>query len=126
MICLFTQPANGASSPFLSYINSATAYVNMSTLLGAENVPTFQSQIEGQLSQAITLVPSTDPTVIAGYEAIYNVTAQQLLTSPVGQVEILLSLTGIPSNAETVAIQVALQHPYRSVQFYIIIFFGSE
>ncbi|KZP19682.1 GMC oxidoreductase, partial [Athelia psychrophila] len=70
------------SSPFLSFVNSATAYVNVSTLLGADAVAAFQSNITSFLPTALStgLVPSTDPTVIAGYEAIYNATANTILT----------------------------------------------
>jgi hypothetical protein len=109
--------APGTSNSFLSFVNSATAYVNISTLLGADQVAAFQSQIIDALaSSASSLVPSKDPTVIEGYKAIYNTTANQILTSPVGQVELLLGLTGTQQAGDkSVVIQVALQHPYRFV-----------
>ena len=50
-----------------------------------------------------------DPTVVAGYDAIYNV-SQQLLDTPLGHIEVLLSLTG---KGQTVNVQVALQRPFR-------------
>ncbi|OCH89264.1 hypothetical protein OBBRIDRAFT_732948, partial [Obba rivulosa] len=102
-----TNLPNGTSSPFLSFINSATAYANITNLLG-DSASAFQSQIAGQLAQSsATLVPSQYPEVVAGYEAIYNVTLNQFLMSPVGQVEILFSLTGTALGAQSVAIQAA-------------------
>ena len=50
-----------------------------------------------------------DPTVIAGYNAIYNV-SQRLLDSPLGHMEVLLDLMG---NGQVVNIQAALQRPFR-------------
>ena len=63
-------------------------------------------------------MPSQDPTVIAGYKAIYNATAA-LLATPIGQIEILLSLTGSPQGANTIAIQAALQHPFSQGRLWI-------
>ena len=108
------QPA-GTSNAFLSYINSATAYVNASTLVGVDKASDFYNSVAGALSDSASkLVPSTDATVIEGYKAIYNVTANTLLT-PVGQVEILLSL----SSPGTISIQAALQHPFSQGRLYI-------
>ncbi|KAI9444481.1 GMC oxidoreductase [Lactarius indigo] len=88
---------------FLSFVNSATAYVNLTTLLGA-SAPSFQSDVANSASNSPALLGTgQDTTVISGYEAIYNV-SQQLLNSPLGHVEVLLSLTG---GGPTVAIQVA-------------------
>ncbi|OCH83835.1 alcohol oxidase [Obba rivulosa] len=110
---------NGTSSPFLSFINSATAYANITNLLG-DSAFAFQSQIAGQLPQSsATLAPSQYPEVVAGYEAIYNITLRQFLMSPVGQVEILFSLTGTALGAQSVAIQAALQHPFSQGRIWI-------
>ncbi|KAI0698246.1 GMC oxidoreductase [Cytidiella melzeri] len=111
---------NGVSeATFLSFINSATAYANLSDLVGLDTYQSFQANIMSSLdSSAASLSPSQDPTVIAGYKTIYNVTAN-LMLSQVGQVEILLSLTGTPQGAQTVAIQAALQHPLSQGQLYI-------
>ena len=108
------QP-NGQSSPFLSFINSATAYANISDLLG-DYYTTFQTNIASALeTSASTLVPSQYPEVVEGYKAIYNTTAS-LLGTPIGQIEILLSLTGTSqSTNKVIAIQAALQHPFRCV-----------
>jgi len=67
-----------------------------------------------ELSDSVNnLVPSTDPTVREGYKAIYTTTAQRFMTAEVGQVELLLSLTGTNLGANSIAIQAALQHPFR-------------
>ncbi|EMD39391.1 hypothetical protein CERSUDRAFT_47053 [Gelatoporia subvermispora B] len=114
-----TTLPDGTSSPFLSFINSATAYANITNLLG-DGASAFQSQIAGELAQSsMTLVPSQNPEVVAGYEAIYNVTLNQFLMSPVGQVEILLSLTGTALGAQSITIQAALQHPFSQGRIWI-------
>ena len=72
--------------------------------------------VNGILQQSLdTLVPSTDPTVIAGYKAIYQATADQILPTRSGQVELLFSLTG----SQTIAVQAALQHPYSQGHLWI-------
>ncbi|KZO92838.1 GMC oxidoreductase [Calocera viscosa TUFC12733] len=107
------------SSAFLSFINSAIAYPNITDLLG-DYAPTFQSDINANITWAAsTLVPSTDPTVIAGYKATYNVLANTIMPSQVGQVELLFSLTGTSLGANTIAIQAAIQHPFSRGQLYI-------
>lgn len=69
----------------------------------------FQSYIRNALQiSARTLVPSQYQQVVQGYKTIYEET-QTFLGTGLGQVELLLSL-----NARgAIAIQVALQHPYR-------------
>ncbi|KAI0306142.1 GMC oxidoreductase [Multifurca ochricompacta] len=103
------------SPTFLSFINSATAYVNLSTLLGS-SAPSFQNDVSNAASTSPTLLGAgQDPTVVAGYQAIYNASLQ-LLDSPLGHVEMLLSLTG---GGQTVAVQVALQRPFSQGSLYI-------
>ncbi|KAA1466412.1 GMC oxidoreductase [Dentipellis sp. KUC8613] len=111
---------SGGSAAFLSFINSATAYVNLTTLLG-NSAQSFQSSVLGAIdSSASSLSPSQDSTVLAGYKAIYNVSAQQFLSSPVGHIEILLSLTGTPNAGDqSIAVQVGLQHPFSQGQITI-------
>ncbi|PSR72212.1 hypothetical protein PHLCEN_2v11919 [Hermanssonia centrifuga] len=116
-----TSPqSTGASSPFLSFINSATAYANISDLVGLDTYQSFQANIASAIeTSASSLVPSTDPTVQEGYKAIYNATANMMMT-PVGQIEILLSLTGSSQGgANSIAIQAALQHPFSQGHLYI-------
>lgn len=105
----------------MSYINSATAYVNLTVLMGGESAAsTFQQQVASELSSSLAnLIPSTYDTVKAGYELIYNTTLNKILNSSVGQVEILLSLTGSPAGAQSIAIQAALQHPFSQGRIYI-------
>ncbi|KAI0074676.1 alcohol oxidase [Panus rudis PR-1116 ss-1] len=114
------QGNNGQSTPFLSFINSATAYANISDLVGPDFTPSFHDEITSALdSSASSLVPSQDPAVIAGYKAIYTQTAN-ILTTQAGQVEILLSLTGTAQGgAQSLAIQAALQHPFSQGRLYI-------
>ncbi|KAI0640658.1 GMC oxidoreductase [Trametes meyenii] len=110
---------SGDSPAFNSFINSATAYVNTTDLLG-DYTAQFKQQVAGQLQASLaSLVPSSSAEVKKGYEAIYNATLGTLDT-PVGQVEILLSLTGPPSGgSNTLSIQAALQHPFSHGRVYI-------
>ncbi|EPQ56218.1 glucose-methanol-choline oxidoreductase [Gloeophyllum trabeum ATCC 11539] len=106
--------ATSSSPEFLSFINSATAYINISTLVADPN--TFKSEIAGALdSSASSLVPSQYSQVVNGYKAIYNTNLNDLFTTSVGQMEILLSLVGDKS----VAIQAALQRPFSQGRIYI-------
>ncbi|KAI0258904.1 GMC oxidoreductase [Gloeopeniophorella convolvens] len=114
---LKTVPGN--SPTFMSFVNSATAYVNLTTLLGS-SASSFQSDVANAAANSSGLLgDGQDPTVISGYQAIYNI-SQQLLTSPLGHIEILLSLTGTPNAGDqSVAIQVALQRPFSQGSLWI-------
>lgn len=106
---------NGQNPAFLSFINAATAYVNITDLLG-DFAPQFKQQISDQLSSSVSsLVPSSSDEVKKGYQTIYKTTLDTLLLSPIGQVEILLALTG----TDTIQIQAALQHPFSQGRIYI-------
>ena len=112
----------GQSSPFLSYVNSAIAYANLSTMFGnTESANYFQSQIIGMIDgSANDLCPSKDESVVNGYKTIYRTTAEKLLLSGVGHLEILLWATGTSTTEEqTITIQVALQHPFSQGRIYI-------
>ncbi|TDL26525.1 alcohol oxidase [Rickenella mellea] len=115
-----TTLPNGQSSPF-SFINSAIAYPNITDLFGFDFAPTFQQEVIGAMNtSASTLVPSQYTEVIEGYKAIYETGVQKIMMSPVGQVELLLSLTGtVVGGAQSIAIQAALQHPYSQGRLYI-------
>ncbi|KAL4246796.1 GMC oxidoreductase family protein [Abortiporus biennis] len=110
--------ANADIPNFLSFINSATTYVNASTLLAssATSLDAFKTLVTSNLNTAN--VPSQYSEVAEGYKAIYSLT-QDWLSGPVGQVEILLSLTGSASGAQTIAVQAALQHPFSQGRLYI-------
>jgi choline dehydrogenase len=82
----------GRSSPFLSFINSATCYANSSDLIGSyDDAATFQKQVLDDLeNSASTFIPSKDPGVIEGYKALYRANAEKILLSRVGQVEVVV------------------------------------
>ncbi|KAG8963520.1 hypothetical protein FRC00_006079 [Tulasnella sp. 408] len=112
--------ASGTNNPIQSLINSAIAYANITDLLG-DNAVAFHQQIIGNLSTHASnpaMNPSTDPTVTKGYQAIYQATADMMLAQ-IGQVELLLSLTGSDAGADTFSIQTALQHPFSMGELYI-------
>ncbi|KAH9832472.1 GMC oxidoreductase [Rhodofomes roseus] len=115
----YSSGAPTTSTPFLSFINSATAYVNFSTLVSGAD--TYAQQIAAAVdTSAASLVPSQYSEVVEGYKAIYNLTAQKFLTSSVGHMEMLLSYTGAGAdNQEIVAVQAALQHPFSQGRLYI-------
>ncbi|THH29224.1 hypothetical protein EUX98_g4966 [Antrodiella citrinella] len=115
-----TNLPNGQSSPFLSFINSATAYANITDLFGFDFAPTFEAEVASSLQTSRnTIVPSQYEQVRLGYEAIFNSTLA-LMNSPIGQIELLLSLTGTAVGGDqSIAIQAALQHPFSHGRIYI-------
>ncbi|KAF9075390.1 hypothetical protein BDP27DRAFT_1212524 [Rhodocollybia butyracea] len=103
------------SAKFLSFINSATAYVNLTTLLGSADATALISSAQAAVSSsASTLLPLGDPTVAAGYEAISNTITNQFYSANVGQIELLLSIT-----STVVVLQAAIQHPLSVGELYI-------
>ena len=113
---LLSDPTLANSPEFLSYINSAIAYVNISDLIGLDYVQTFASQQASALQSSLSsFTSSSDSTVQAGYTAIYNNIATNFLTSSIGQVEILFS----PIFNGSITIQAALQHPLSQGRIYI-------
>ncbi|KIY44082.1 GMC oxidoreductase [Fistulina hepatica ATCC 64428] len=110
-----SKSSTASSIEFLSYVNSATAYANLTTLLGSDNASTFAANVSAYQNQsASTLVPSSDSTVIAGYNAIYS-TIQSFMMTSVGQAELLLNLM----DNGTIGITAALQHPLSQGYLYI-------
>ncbi len=95
--------------------------MNSTSLLGADGAASLKQQVSDALSSSLSsLVPSSDNTVKAGYEAIYNTTLNTIFSSNVGQVEILLQLTNSGTDGTNVlAIQAGLQHPYSHGRLYI-------
>lgn len=112
---------NGQSSPFLSFINSATCYANSSLLMGTYNdAAALQQNVLSLLNSSVATFTSQDPGVVEGYKALYLANAQNFLLSPVGQVEFLLYATGAGGGGgQTISIQFALQHPYSQGRLYI-------
>lgn len=115
------RDAGASDAAFLSYVNAAEAYVNITTLFGDETGQTWQQNVSNSLSQySSSLVPSTDSTVVEGYKAIYNAIANTFMLSELGHVEILLSAQGQKgSDSQTITIQAALQHPMSQGRLYI-------
>lgn len=115
----------GASSTndttgFFSFVNSAIAYANITDLFG-DWAPTFKDIVSENKTWAIQNVsPSTNPEVLAGYEAVYTASVESFILSPVGHVELLLGLTGTAQGGDnSIAIQAALQHPFSTGQIYL-------
>ncbi|PPQ72740.1 hypothetical protein CVT24_012634 [Panaeolus cyanescens] len=103
------------SAEFLSCINDAVAFVNISTLFGGNPVPELQKQIADFLPEAATtLVPSTSPEVIEGYKDIYN-TIVEKFWEKTAHIEMLMSII----SPGVVSIQSALQHPFSKGHLYI-------
>ncbi|KAG5651441.1 hypothetical protein H0H81_008645 [Sphagnurus paluster] len=97
---------------FLSFVNSATAFTNITRLFGTDGAAGFQKFIaDGRDESARTLVPSQYPEVVEGYKAIYDTIANKILTSEVAVIELLLA-TNTPGQ---IGVQAALQHPLRYV-----------
>ncbi|KAJ5580208.1 uncharacterized protein N7459_006193 [Penicillium hispanicum] len=99
---------------FLSYIDSAIAYVNATGLYGSK-AQALQTTILSQINQ---YAPNTtsDAGVIAGYQAIYNTTAKTIFNSPTGQIELVFMNSD--GNGDF-GIGAALQHPYSHGRIYI-------
>ncbi|EJD47793.1 putative glucose-methanol-choline oxidoreductase [Auricularia subglabra TFB-10046 SS5] len=99
---------------FLSYINSATAYINATAIFGEQGAKDFVSGITAEINDWTSSVPSTDPTVIEGFKAIYKTTTS-IIDSPIGQIELLLAINA----AGAVRITAAHQHPLSTGRIYI-------
>lgn len=99
---------------FLTYIDSAVAYVNATGMYGSK-VDSFKSTILGQIDQ---YKPNTtyDDGVVHGYAAICNTAASTIFDSPIGQIELLFMNSD--GNGD-VGITAALQHPYSHGRIYI-------
>ncbi|KAG8908892.1 hypothetical protein FRC01_007195, partial [Tulasnella sp. 417] len=111
---------NGTNNPVASFVNSAIAYTNITDLLG-DSASTFHQEVISNLTASTNdraLNPSSDPTVTKGYQAIYQATADQILT-PAGQVELLLAMTGTTAGQDTFAVQAGIQHPFSTGEVYI-------
>jgi choline dehydrogenase-like flavoprotein len=114
------QTLVNGSSTFLSFVNSAIAYSNITDLFG-DYASTFKDEVSKNATWAVeTLSPTTDATVRAGYAATYALQAEQLIMSPIGQVELLLGLTGTAQGGDdSVAVQAALQRSFSRGRMYL-------
>jgi len=115
---------NNASDPrsktpeFLSYVNSAIAYVKTAQLIADPTL--FGNEVMANISTSVTtLVPSHDESVLNGYKATYTQYGTTLLHSNAGQIELLFSTTGTSSGTDTVQLQVALQRPFSRGHLWI-------
>lgn len=107
--------AETQTDEFLSYINSATAYINATYLLGSEAASSLkQSMADARQTSSTTLVPSSDDTVRAGYLAVSEAT-EKLLGDDVAQIEILQSITA----SGIIMVQAAIQHPLSPGHIYL-------
>ncbi|KAG7449844.1 GMC oxidoreductase [Guyanagaster necrorhizus] len=94
------------STEFLSLINNAIAYVNLTVLMGS-GADTWIQTVKNDYNTSTSYLPSTDSTIVSGYETTFKTITETYYASEDPQVEILLSL----NSAGTVIIQAALQHP---------------
>ncbi|KXG50149.1 Glucose-methanol-choline oxidoreductase [Penicillium griseofulvum] len=99
---------------FLTYIDSAIAYVNSTAIYGSQ-VAKYQSKLLDSIDQ---YAPNTtyDDGVIAGYKAICNTTASKIFNTPTGQVELLFMNSD--ANGD-IGITAAIQHPFSHGRIYI-------
>ncbi|KAF5379451.1 hypothetical protein D9615_006578 [Tricholomella constricta] len=101
---------------FLSFINSATAFANLTRVFGTEGAAAFQKFVaDGLEDSASKLVPSQSPEVIEGYKAIYDTIANKIFNTDVAVLELLLAL----NTPGEVSVQAALQHPLSQGRLYI-------
>ncbi|GAA5901157.1 hypothetical protein JCM8208_002291 [Rhodotorula glutinis] len=103
----------GDADSFYTSPNDAVAYINLTTLFGADAAQTFMDELEANKSAQVEAY-STNAAVQAGYDATYSAELRDVYPSAVGQAEILLSNTGTYQGypgAVTVQVQAAIQHP---------------
>ncbi|KAF8891902.1 hypothetical protein CPB85DRAFT_1566189 [Mucidula mucida] len=111
-----TLYANGLRTPeFTSYINSATAYVNLTAIMGESARSELVQSIADAADASASLVPSQYQEVVAGYRSMYSKAVELFQNTPVGNIELLLAITG----AGAVGIQAGLQHPMSPGHIYM-------
>jgi choline dehydrogenase len=98
------------SAEFLSYVNDATGWINLTHLVGPAQASSMQNSIRNAtLVSSETLVPSRYPEVVEGYKTVYGVIANKILNSSVAVIELLLGT----NSPRVVSVQAAIQHPLR-------------
>ncbi|TRM58831.1 GMC oxidoreductase [Schizophyllum amplum] len=102
------------STEFLSYINSANAYVNLTLIAGEAATQNLTATAATYLDTYMDFVPSSDETVKVGYKAIHDLTVD-FMAGWVSQLEILLSVT----TDGALIIQAGLQHPLSTGHLYL-------
>lgn len=105
------------SAAFLSFVNSGVAFVNSTTLFGADGASTMHQQMINDMPNFAVSVGtgSKDSQVREGFKSIYAAISDKIFMSSVAQVEILLSL----SSAGLVQVQAAIQHPLSQGRIWI-------
>ena len=119
-----TQPTAGSiwadedplrnDTSFLSFINSAVAYINSTRIYG-DSVKDVQESLLKNIDKSAP-TGDIDKSVMAGYEAIYKTTANTIFDSPMGQIELLLVSSALDGS---LGITAALQHPFSHGQITI-------
>jgi choline dehydrogenase len=79
--------SEGNTTSFLSFINSAIAYANITDLFG-DWATEFHQQVKANMSANVNSLIPDDPRVKKGYQAIYEAATDKILLSPAGQVPI--------------------------------------
>jgi choline dehydrogenase len=98
---------------YMSWVNDAVAYVSASTLMGA-GIGDLHANTLQQIDTFANAVTS-NAVVEAGFKAIYEVNANQILTKRTGTAEFLMG-----NNVDgVIRIGVAIQHPFSQGQIYI-------
>ncbi|KAL1737789.1 GMC oxidoreductase-domain-containing protein, partial [Schizophyllum fasciatum] len=102
------------SPEFLSYINSATAYVNLTLAAGEAAAKNLTDTAAGYAETYMQTLPTTNDGIKAGYKAVHDVTLD-FMAGWVSQLEILFSIT----TSGAIIIQAALQHPLSQGHLYL-------
>ncbi|KAK7456342.1 hypothetical protein VKT23_010588 [Stygiomarasmius scandens] len=120
-----SNSAESKTAEFMSFINSATAYVPLSALFSAEDaasvISSAQSAMDSNVDKFKSAGPKGDGTsqlddaVVEGYKQIYKTITDTFYTGGSGQVEVLIALT----QPGSIILQVALQHPLSMGRMYI-------
>ncbi|KAF7770784.1 CAZyme family AA3 [Agaricus bisporus var. burnettii] len=105
------------SAEFLSFVNSGVAYVNSTTLFGADGVTMMHQQMNSDMPSFATSIGtgSNNSQVLEGFKTIYTAISDKIFTSNVGQVEMLFNLN-IPGQ---IVVQAAIQHPLSQGRIWI-------
>ncbi|THU97989.1 hypothetical protein K435DRAFT_796077 [Dendrothele bispora CBS 962.96] len=123
-----SQSTQSQSPESMSFINSATAYLPLSSLFQSGSslqsvISSAQSSMQSQLQAYKTSGykgtgsgDQVDDTVVKGYQSIYTTITDTLYSSPSsGQIELLIALT----QPNTIVLQAAIQHPLSMGRMYI-------
>ena len=87
-----------------SYVNSAIAYVNISTLFG-DYAQTLIDNVRSNLTNVINSAPVSD-AVKQAYNVTYTAQVEDVFNTQVGPIELLFAM-----GFNSLMVQVALQHP---------------